>query len=103
VAEAEGQEELDEAVRSSYRELRGRLADGAVRHVVLAAYSAGVYDATPDDAKLCWLVDNGGVPCPDADDNALAGALVKGEPFPTGHLRAPAHAGCRCLVIPDPG
>ena len=95
-------EELADALRGCYREWRGRLSDGAVRHAVIAAYSAGVYDAAAPDTKLCWVVDNGGVPCPDADDNALAGAVPKGEPYPTGHLRPPAHPGCRCLAIPDP-
>ncbi|MGH2686090.1 MAG: hypothetical protein ACRDJP_11550, partial [Actinomycetota bacterium] len=98
---AEG-DELADALRGCYREWRSRLSEGTVHHVVVAAYSAGVYDAAPAGTKLCWVVDNGGVPCPDADDNALAGAVPKGEPFPTGHLRPPAHPGCRCLAIPDP-
>jgi len=38
-------------------------------------------------------------PCPDCDDNTLAGELPKGEEFPTGQLHPPAHAGCRCLLV----
>jgi hypothetical protein len=67
---------------------------------VLHAYGRGVYEATPADANVCWLVDPSATPCPDADDNALAGAIAKGQPFPTGHLHAPAHPGCRCQVVP---
>ena len=37
--------------------------------------------------------------CPDADDNALE-PTCKGRPFPTGQSCPPAHAGCRCLVVP---
>ena len=50
--------------------------------------------------RLRWLVDNGGSPCPDAEDNSLAGLVVRGEPFPTGHCHPPAHPGCRCLLVP---
>jgi hypothetical protein len=45
-------------------------------------------------------VDRTGEPCPDADDNALAGPVAKGTPFPTGDRCSPAHPGCRCLVVP---
>ena len=41
-------------------------------------------------------------PCPDAEDNALAGPVEAGDAYPTGHTRAPAHAGCRCLLAPVP-
>ena len=40
--------------------------------------------------------------CPDCEDNSLAGAQAKGEPFPTGQLHPPAHPGCRCLLVADP-
>ena len=33
-------------------------------------------------------------------DNALAGAVPKGEPFPTGDLVPPVHPGCRCVIVP---
>jgi hypothetical protein len=52
---------------------------------------------------MCWVVDDGGSPCPDAEDNALAGAVAAGEAFPTGHRHPPAHPGCRCvLAVVDP-
>ncbi len=40
---------------------------------------------------------------PDADDNALAGAVAAGEPFPTGHCHAPAYPGCRCGIVVTQG
>jgi hypothetical protein len=70
---------------------------------VLAAFNRGVFAAQPAATKLCWVVDNGGTPCPDAEDNALAGPTAKGARFPTGDLLPPAHPGCRCLVVPAPG
>ena len=45
------------------------------------------------------MVDPTGGPCPDCDDNVLSGVLRKGSEFPTGHQWAPAHPGCRCLVV----
>ncbi|MGH9138944.1 MAG: hypothetical protein ACRD0G_18180, partial [Acidimicrobiales bacterium] len=88
-----------DGIRAAYREWRSRLPDVGEHHAA-AAYGLGVYDAAPDGARLRWLVDDGGSPCPDCDDNALAGAVVKGEPYPTGQVVPPAHAGCRCLLVP---
>ena len=53
----------------------------------------------PAGRLLRWVVDDDG-PCPDCDDNTLAGPTPKGEPFPTGQLHPPAHPGCRCLLVP---
>ena len=39
-----------------------------------------------------------GPTCPDAEDNALAGVVAAGDPFPTDHVCAPAHEGCRCML-----
>jgi hypothetical protein len=66
----------------------------------MAAYSQGAYRAVPDGTAVRWLVDRGSDACPDADDNALADGVRKGEAFPTGDRCAPAHPGCRCLVAP---
>ena len=93
-------EEVTERLRSVYREWKGQRIGAAVRHYSAAAYSWGVYEATPSDAELRWLVDRSGEACPDADDNALASGVRKGEAFPTGVLCSPAHPDCRCLVVP---
>lgn len=90
---------LAEGVRACYREWRTVRIGEAARHAVLVAFNRGVYDATSLDTCLQWLVDDGGTPCPDAEDNALAGPVPRGEPFPTGHLHPPAHPGCRCAVV----
>jgi DivIVA domain-containing protein len=99
--ECEGDlEEVTERLRSVYREWKGQRIAPAVRHYAAAAYAWGVYEATPSDAELRWLVDRSGEACPDADDNALASGVRKGEAFPTGVLCSPAHPDCRCLVVP---
>jgi DivIVA domain-containing protein len=92
--------EVGDRIRACYREWKTqRIADTA-RHYVVAAFTRGVVEAAPDGTAFRWLVDDGEVPSPDCEDNALAGAVVKGEPFPTGDLCPPVHPGCRCLVVP---
>lgn len=92
--------EVGDRIRACYREWKTqRIADTA-RHYVVAAFARGVVEAAPDGTAFRWLVDDGDVPSPDCEDNALAGGVVKGEPFPTGDLCPPVHPGCRCLVVP---
>jgi cell division septum initiation protein DivIVA len=93
--------EVTSRIRALYREWKGQRIADAVRHFTVAAYAHGAYAATPKGAPVCWLVDRHGDSCPDADDNALAGSVCKGEAFPTGDHFPPAHLGCRCLVVPD--
>jgi hypothetical protein len=93
-------EEVTERLRALYREWKGQHIGAAVRHYTAAAYAWGAYEGSPEGTKLRWLVDRTGEACPDADDNALAGPVAKGTPFPTGDRCAPAHPGCRCLVVP---
>ena len=38
--------------------------------------------------------------CPICQENAAAGAVEIGKPFPSGHLHAPAHNFCRCSNLP---
>ncbi|MDQ2650597.1 MAG: hypothetical protein M3Z03_13745, partial [Actinomycetota bacterium] len=86
-------------VRALYREWKmQRLPEVGTTHVV-AAYARGLFDAANKGAKVRWVVDPSRPPCPDCDDNVLAGVVVKGEEFPTGNANAPAHPGCHCLVL----
>jgi DivIVA domain-containing protein len=88
-----------ESMRATYRQWKVQQVEECARHHVMAAFSTGAFEATPQVASLQWLVDDGGH-CPDCDDNALAGPTAKGQPFPTGQLHPPAHPGCRCLLVP---
>ena len=101
--EAAGDEEaMADGVRAVYRDWKTHRIETHTRDTVLAAFNRGLFDATKAGARQRWIVDNGGSPCPDAEDNSLAGLVVKGEPFPTGHCYPPAHPGCRCLLVAEP-
>ena len=97
----------DEAIVASlgagYRQWKAERIEPASRQHLAAAFTLGAYRASPDDARLRWLVDDDEGACPDCDDNALAGPTPKGAKFPTGQMYPPAHAGCRCLLIPATG
>jgi DivIVA domain-containing protein len=100
--EAAGDEEaMADGVRAVYRDWKTHRIESHTRDTVLAAFNRGLFDATEPDTRLLWVVDNGGSPCPDAEDNSLAGPTVRGEPFPTGHCYPPAHPGCRCLIVAE--
>ncbi|MBV9951393.1 MAG: DivIVA domain-containing protein [Acidimicrobiia bacterium] len=93
-------EELMNRLRTSYREWKSPRIIEVTRHHVLAAFSRGQFEAMPDGAEVEWVVDATGPACSDAEDNSLAGTVTKGDAFPTGHQFPPAHAGCRCLIVP---
>jgi DivIVA domain-containing protein len=88
-----------DAVRSVYRDRRGRRLDAAIDDAVLAAFSTGVLAAASAGTEFRWVVDDGETACPDCDDNGLAGSVAAGSSFPTGHTAPPAHPGCRCLLV----
>lgn len=89
---------IGERASSIYREWKTQRAQSIAAHYVVAAHAAASYAAMPSGAEGVWVVDDGGSPCPDCDDNALAGPTARGERFPTGQLHPPAHTGCRCVV-----
>jgi hypothetical protein len=93
--------ELAEVLGAAYREWKTQRIEAAARDQVAAAFSRGAYLAFPEGAVLHWVVDPSEGPCPDCEDNELAGAQPKGEPWPTGQLYPPAHPGCRCALAPD--
>jgi hypothetical protein len=101
--EASGDDPTEAAtlLRSTYREWKGRL-DELSDDLTRTAYGRAAYAVIATGTPVCWVVDPSGPPCPDAEDNALAGAVAAGEPFPTGHRYAPAYRGCRCLLVAAP-
>jgi hypothetical protein len=103
-AAAEGLDPQDalSKVRGAYREWRSARLTEAAGDLATAGFAVGVVGAAPAGASWCWVVDHGGLPCSDAEDNALAGAVRVGDPFPTGDTAPPAHAGCRCILAPAP-
>jgi hypothetical protein len=101
-ARAAGDDEatVAERVNAAYREMKTPRVERLARDAVTAAFCAGAFAATPGGVLLRWVVDSDGEPCPDAYDNALAGPTPRGDAYPTGQLFPPAHAGCRCLLVP---
>jgi cell division septum initiation protein DivIVA len=97
---AGNEDELLERVRSAYREVKSQRVEIASRVVTLSAFNLGILTSQPEGAWLRWAVDPVAGCSPDCDDNALAGAVVAGEAFPTGATYPPNHPGCRCLLIP---
>lgn len=93
------EDESSELIRAAFRPWRAQMEamGAATSHAV---FNRGVFHALPESASVAWLNDNGLGPCPDGEDNALAGVLIKGEAFPTGHLHPPAHSRCCCLLVP---
>lgn len=93
-------DEIGRTVRAIYREWKVTHIDAQLGDVLRLAHGTGVLAASTPGRPMCWKVDPAGPPCPDAEDNALAGIVPAGEPYPTGHRTAPAHPGCRCLISP---
>lgn len=92
---------LDERLRALYREWKVDRIGAATTDALLTAYAEGQLAAAPEESSVRWLIDPEQGPCPDAQDNALAGAVVAGEAFPTGDACPQAHPGCRCLLAVD--
>ncbi|MBA2385947.1 MAG: hypothetical protein H0V69_02525, partial [Acidimicrobiia bacterium] len=101
VADGDGDNDvITRRVRSVYREWKTQHVDNQLDDVFRLAHGRGVLVALPVGTPARWLVDPNGPACPDAEDNSLAGVVPAGDPFPTGHVCAPAHAECRCLLGP---
>lgn len=89
-----------ERVGAAFREWKGSRIEALAADHVVAALSRAVVAAVPPGRQLRWVADDDGGACADCDDNALGGAVVVGDEFPTGHCHPPVHPGCRCLLVP---
>jgi hypothetical protein len=101
-AHATDKEGAAKAIRGVYRQWKSTQIDEHIDDVACLAYSRGMYVTFAPGTQVCWMVDPNGPACADAEDNSLAGCLVLGKEFPTGHSEPLAHAGCRCLLAPVP-
>jgi hypothetical protein len=102
-ADADGLElaDLGDHLRAAYREWRTQSVGELAGDLATAGFAEGSR-AAAGSAAWCWVPDNGGLPCSDAEDNSLAGAVPCGGAFPTGDITPPAHPGCRCILVPPP-
>jgi hypothetical protein len=101
VEDADGDnEQLSKKVRAIYREWRTRRIDDMLDDLLRHAYNCGACSALPDGTLVHWVFDPAIGACSDCEDNSLQGPVAARTAFPTGHTCAPAHSGCRCLVLP---
>jgi DivIVA domain-containing protein len=101
IADGAGDNEaIAKRVRAVYREWKTQHIDGQLDDVFRYAHGGGIAVTAEPGAPMVWTIDPSEPACPDCEDNSLSGALPAGEPFPTGHAAAPAHPGCRCIVLP---
>jgi hypothetical protein len=99
VTDADGDNaEMAALVRTVYREWKTQRIDEQLDDVARTAFGRGALAGVAPGTRICWMVDPGGPQCPDAEDNALAGAIDAGQAFPTDHTCVPAHSGCRCMI-----
>ena len=91
---------LMKSVRAIFADKKTRHVEPVITDIACLAYARGLFLGCDATTQLCWAVDPNGPACADAEDNALAGCVGRGEKFPTGHVHPLAHAGCRCLVVP---
>jgi len=97
---AGNRDELMKRARSEFAEFKTQRLELVTADVAHLSYARGLFLGCENSPHVCWAVDPEGPGCADAEDNALAGRLRRGEAFPTGHMQPLAHAGCRCLVVP---
>jgi DivIVA domain-containing protein len=91
---------LVELVGAAFREWKGARTERLAGDQTVFAFSRAALAAVPKGTALRWVVLDDVAECPDCDDNALAGPVPSRDAFPTGHAHPPAHAGCRCLLVP---
>lgn len=91
---------ITKKVRAVYREWKTQHIAEMLDDVVRSAHGRGVLAAIEPGSPMLWTTDPRHAACPDCDDNALEGAVAAGSPYPTGHTFAPAHPGCRCMLLP---
>lgn len=99
VSAADGSnDELADAVRAVFREWKTQRIDEHFDDVMRMAFGRGALAVLKPGTPVCWTVDPNGPDCADAEDNVLGGVVGAGEAFPTEHVCAPAHEGCRCML-----
>ncbi|HEV3353777.1 MAG TPA: DivIVA domain-containing protein [Acidimicrobiales bacterium] len=98
VGEAADGNDAADSLGAAYRQWKTERVEQIARHHLAVAFNGGVLAGAPDGSELRWVFGDAG-PCPDCDDNALAGPTPKGDAYPTGQQHPPAHAGCGCLLV----
>lgn len=98
-ADHRDRERILEPIRSGYRDVRNIGLPDLLVDALNEAFAIGLYDSIEEGAPVAWLVDPRTDPDPVNEVNRDRTGLVKGEPFPSGHVRPLSVPGCRCLVV----
>jgi DivIVA domain-containing protein len=93
-------DDITKRVRAVYREWKTQHIDDQLDDVFRFAFGGGLAVTAEPGTQMVWTLDPNHSACADCEDNSLAGSVPAGESFPTGHVAAPAHPGCRCLTLP---
>jgi DivIVA domain-containing protein len=93
--------EASSVLGSAFREWTTERIGREVADSLAAAYGVGSQSQIAAQTLVRWVVEHGDEPSPDCDDNSLAGPVIIGEHFPTGHAVPPLGNGCRCVVVPN--
>lgn len=94
-------EDVTKRVRAVYREWKTQHIDDQLDDAFRFAHGGGLAAGVKPGTMLTWIIDPSESTCADCEDNSLAGEVAAGDAYPTGHVAAPAHAGCRCLTVPS--
>lgn len=95
-------DDLTRRVRAVYREWKTQHIDDQLDDAFRFAHGGGLAASIEPGTATAWTLDPDAQACPDCEDNSLAGPVGAGDAYPTGHVAAPAHPGCRCLIVPVP-
>ena len=93
-------DEITKRVRAVYREWKTQHIDDQLDDAFRFAHGGGLAAGVKPGTAMTWMIDPSEPTCPDCEDNSLAGEVPAGDEYPTGHVSAPAHAGCRCITVP---
>lgn len=96
---ADGNGEATDRANAAYREWRGARVERLCTDAARRAFHLGVMSASAG-GHLRFIVAPNEAPCDACTLDAAAPPRVAGQPFPSGSLYPPLHAGCACTVIP---
>ncbi len=100
---ADGSSEYATVLGAAFREWSTERIGREVATSLCSAFGIGSTGQIETGTLVGWVVEHGDDPSPDCDDNSLAGSVILGQTFPTGHALPPLGAGCRCIVVPAAG
>ena len=96
-------DKLGQTVRGIYREWKTSVLDTAAGDLAASAYARGASAVLVPGTSVSWMISPVNPACGECSANEAAGVVQFGDAFPTGDLSAPAHLGCRCLVVAADG